>query len=212
MGKFQKGILGGFQGRIGNVVGASWKGIDYMKSRNRKSSKPPTRKQIEQQAKFTLLIGFVSSIGKLLMLGFKDTAIKMTGINSAFAYNYDNALTGVYPFYALDYGKVLISKGQLHNVDNPSAAAAGNGQVRFSWTDNSGIAMANATDKCMVVVYCPELKRSVYITGGADRRASAESIDATAFTGKTVETWVGFSAADDSEIATSIYTGQLTVL
>jgi hypothetical protein len=31
MGKISKGILGGFSGKIGNVVGATWKGIDYMR-------------------------------------------------------------------------------------------------------------------------------------------------------------------------------------
>ncbi len=33
MGKINAGILGGFSGKVGNVVGAKWKGIDYMRLR-----------------------------------------------------------------------------------------------------------------------------------------------------------------------------------
>ena len=32
MGIIKKGILGGFSGIVGNVGGASWKGIDYIGS------------------------------------------------------------------------------------------------------------------------------------------------------------------------------------
>jgi hypothetical protein len=31
MGKINQGILGGFSGKVGNVVGGSWKGIEYMR-------------------------------------------------------------------------------------------------------------------------------------------------------------------------------------
>jgi len=31
MGKINQGILGGFSGKVGNVIGGNWKGIDYMR-------------------------------------------------------------------------------------------------------------------------------------------------------------------------------------
>ena len=31
MGVISQGILGGVSGKVGNVVGASWKGIDYLR-------------------------------------------------------------------------------------------------------------------------------------------------------------------------------------
>ena len=33
MGTFKKGILGGFNGTVGTVVGSNWKGITVMRSR-----------------------------------------------------------------------------------------------------------------------------------------------------------------------------------
>ena len=59
MGKYIKGILGSFLGKVGTVIGSSWKGIEYMRSRGKKSSKPPTQAQLIQQAKFKLLVRFV---------------------------------------------------------------------------------------------------------------------------------------------------------
>ncbi len=32
MGKFVKGLNGGFSGRAGSTVGSKWRGINYMKS------------------------------------------------------------------------------------------------------------------------------------------------------------------------------------
>ncbi len=211
MAKYNDGILGKFQGTAGPIVGSTWKGINYLKARQRKSHKPRSRAQLEQQAKFTMLIRFLSSMGQLLVRGFKDHAIRMTGINSAYAYNYEHALTGNYPDYSLNYSKVLVSSGQLLPAANPTAVDNGNGKVRFSWTDNSGIAMANADDKCLVVVHCPELHQSVYTTSGAERHDCEYTINAGIFMGKTVETWVAFISADGANVATSIYTGQLAV-
>ena len=31
MGKINQGILGGVSGQIGNVIGGTWKGIDYLR-------------------------------------------------------------------------------------------------------------------------------------------------------------------------------------
>jgi hypothetical protein len=145
------------------------------------------------------------------MFTFKDSAVKMTGANSAFAYNYQKALIGAYPTFSLNYSKVLVSKGQLLNAGNPVATANGNGNLKFDWIDNSGAAMANADDRCIVVIHCPELNQTVYNTEVALRSAGTASIAVSNFAGKQVETWVSFASADGSQTATSIYTGAVTV-
>ena len=50
MGKYEVGVLGNFDGKIGTVVGARWKGITYMRHKGRKSTKPPTASQLDKQA------------------------------------------------------------------------------------------------------------------------------------------------------------------
>ena len=52
-----KGILGGVSGKVGNVVGASWKGIDYVRGYAIPSN-PQTTDQQEQRAKFAWAVMF----------------------------------------------------------------------------------------------------------------------------------------------------------
>ena len=51
-GTIQKGILGGFSGKVGTVVGGSWKGIDYMRCKSNRRNFNHTDKQLAQQLKF----------------------------------------------------------------------------------------------------------------------------------------------------------------
>jgi len=80
-----------------------------MRHKGRKSKKPFTLAQLDQQAKFSLVSKFIATLNKLMMKSFRDTP-ELTGTNVAFKYNFDNAITGIYPAYDLDYSKILISK------------------------------------------------------------------------------------------------------
>ena len=210
MGKFQVGILGGFEGKVGTVVGGRWKGIDYMRHKGRKSNKPPTQAQLEQQARFAMVGSFTSKIGKLLEVSFKDTP-SLTGVNVAFSDIYKKAITGVYPSFALDYSKILISKGVLQNAALPVATPAGAGAVKFDWVDNTSDSLANADDKAIIVVYCPELQQAIYTKAGVNRSAATQTLSVANFTGKIVETWFSFVSADGKEYVSSIFTGEITV-
>ena len=56
MGTIKQGILGGFSGKVGTVIGSSWRGIQVMRglSTGRKGS--PTDAQLQQQAKSAVMI------------------------------------------------------------------------------------------------------------------------------------------------------------
>jgi len=61
MATYEKGVLGSFSGACPqdsvsrNRVGSSLKGMSIMRSRNKKSSKKTTLKQLMQQAKFAFM-------------------------------------------------------------------------------------------------------------------------------------------------------------
>jgi hypothetical protein len=76
MGTIQKGILGGFSGKVGTVIGGTWKGIDFMRSKANKRTFVPSQKQLEQQLKFTLLMRFVQPLSALLEVSFNEFAIR----------------------------------------------------------------------------------------------------------------------------------------
>ena len=213
MGIIGKGILGGFSGKVGTVIGATWKGIDYMKSR------PPARgnadasqKQLAQQAKFSLAMKFITTLSSLFQISYRNYAIGKTGTNSAFSYLLTEAIAGSYPDFSIDYSKMLMSRGQLPNASAPAATAAAGGDIVFTWTDNTGISSSKASDQAMLVIYCPALKTALYTTGSAMRNSGTDKLDAMIFAGHLVETYIGFISEDGKKVANSIYTGQHTVL
>jgi hypothetical protein len=211
MGTINKGILGGFSGKVGSVVGGSWKGIDYMRSKAQRRTITSSQKQKEQQMKFGLIARFQQPLANLLAISFKSYAIKMTGSNSAMSYNIRNAITGTYPDFTIDYSKALISRGDMPNAINPTATAAADGVVNFTWQNNAGSGKAQDTDKSILVAYCPDLYQGIYTDAGAERSAESGSLDLSAFSGLKVETWVGFISDAGKITATSVFTGEVTV-
>jgi Family of unknown function (DUF6266) len=131
MGKIDKGILGGFPGKVGTVVGGRWMGIDYMKSKNRKPTKAASEKQLVVRAKFLVVTRFISALGRLVTVSFRYPSLAMTGRNLAFHDNYNGALTGTYPSFSLNFTKIVACKGRLIPVQDTGVAASGNGMVKL---------------------------------------------------------------------------------
>jgi hypothetical protein len=71
MGRIKKGILGGFSGKVGTVVGANWKEISYMRSLPQKVKNPRTEAQRKQRSKFLLVVNLLKPLNPLLRIGWK---------------------------------------------------------------------------------------------------------------------------------------------
>lgn len=211
MGRITKGILGGFSGTVGTVIGGSWKGISYMRSQPTTRRSSSTEKQRAQRLKFGLMVKFQGTMTSLLNFTFNGLAIHMTGANYALKTNLANAITGTYPDFTIDYSKIAVSKGELPNVLNPVATAAAGSVINFAWTDNTGAGKAAAEDQSILVVFSEDRQQTVYING--DYRADGSSfIDVTMFAGLQVDTWIAFFSEEGRTTSPSIYTGRLTVL
>jgi hypothetical protein len=211
MAKFAKGILGAFLGKVGTVIGSTWKGIPYMRSLSGKRSNAGTQKQIEQQAKFGVAVNFLHTMKDLLQIGYKSQATRMTEVNAALAHFMKNAISGVYPVFTIQYPQVLISRGNLPNAGAPTAAPGIAGVINFHWSDNSGTGSAKPGDKAILVAYCDALKQTVYIMDPL-RSEEAGNLSVPAFSGKPVQTWISFVTEDGKDIATSVFTGVVNVI
>ena len=71
MGTIKKGILGGFSGKVGTVVGANWKSISYMCSLPQKVKNPRTVGQRSQRSKFSLTLKLLQPMTAFLRTGWK---------------------------------------------------------------------------------------------------------------------------------------------
>jgi hypothetical protein len=212
MGTISKGILGGFSGKVGTVIGGSWKGIDYMRSKPSVSGvKSPA--QVDHRAKFSTVLQFLHPLTAFLRIGFKSQAMKMSAFNAAVAYNFSNAVTGFYPNYSIDYAQALISRGSLTEVLNPTAVSTTAGEIEFSWEDNSSDADAMADDKAVLVVYNPNKRRVVTLEGGNTRTGGSQGIIVpSSFSGDEVQCYISFQTADGSVISNSQFVNGLIVL
>ena len=122
MGVISKGILGGFSGLVGTVVGSHWKGIDYMRSKpTKRSAASYSQAQLDQQLKFGVTTHFLQSLGGLPEQTFHRYAVQKTSRNSALSYLLKHAITGSSPDFTLDYSKVLISRGDIYLQATSSA-------------------------------------------------------------------------------------------
>ncbi len=212
MGKYKKGILGAFSGKIGTVVGSSWKGIEYMRSLPRPSTKAATDQQMIQRAKFALVSAFFRSASALINMGYQSLAQGKSGYNVATSDFIADAIIGTYPDFEIDYSKVLFSKGTLTGAYGVNAVSE-SGSVKVNWDDNSNSGTAKASDQIVILVYNPDKGQFVYdINTGALRSAAEDTLlMPVEFLGDTVEVWVAFMTPDKKIFSTSMYVGQVLI-
>lgn len=212
MAIFKQGILGPFSGTIGSVIGGSWNGIAYMRSKATTVNNPRTPAQLNQRAKFSTVIKFLRPLTSFLRFGFKSQAVRMSGFNAAMAYNLKNALSGTYPTFAIDYTKALVSRGSLPGALNPGVTSLVAGKVDYSWDDNSQDTNTNIDDKAVLVIYNPLRNKAVTVIGGSTRESGLDTIDLPEiFSGENVECFIAFTDATESVISDSQWVASITV-
>jgi hypothetical protein len=211
MAKLSQGVNGPFSGKVGAVVGYTWKGIAVMRGRPSARTKPFTAKELNHQAKFRLMNKFLRPAVSLLNVTFAHLAIGMSAFNKAFSYNVKNAITGFHPNLAIDYGMALISRGDLPGAESAAVSTVSQGQVRFTWIDNSGKGNAKPTDSVFVALYQEDQANWEYQLDIATRSQGKCDMIMKNFPGKSAQTFIGFVAADGKDASNSFYTGPANI-
>ncbi|RAV27824.1 DUF6266 family protein [Sinomicrobium soli] len=212
MATIMKGILGGFSGKVGTVVGFNWRGKDVIRSRPKPSSKPPTDKQKLQQMKFKLVVGFLQPLKSVQQLFFGTRSGVKSRVNQAVAYTINEAVEVINDLPELVYNKVLITRGDLAGFQNVALTNQTGGVLSLSWEDNSIQGNASDTDLVNLVCYCPETETFelfLLLAQRSDLTATVTLPDV--YVGKTVETWAYFNNQDQEKACNSPYLGTFTI-
>src|SRR5665213_214036 len=207
------------QGILGTVVGKTGPVVSYIRfGQNITRSKGSTRKnRIETPARKT-------QREKIKVCNEFTRAFSGTGFfNKSFpAYGHTgsgyNRVTGSImnlaiiktPVIAIAWPKVLVSKGLIAPVDYASALVNDEGNIVFTWTDNSGDGTAKKNDRAVMVAYFPESKVAVCAFSDAERKDETAVLILESQKGD-VQTWLGFLSADETNAANSVYTGELMI-
>ncbi|RZK76798.1 MAG: hypothetical protein EOO85_10420 [Pedobacter sp.] len=213
MGKYKKGILGYFRGKVGTVIGSIWKGINYMKSLPDVSNSEPTPAQLAVRLKFALVIEFLSDIKGLINIGYQKFNKGITPMNAATSYHLKSAVLGISPNLALDYTKVIISVGDLEELNAVGVMSAPDSELIFSWNSDLPLQYGAPTDMVTFLVYAKTLNRYVQVIKVVPRSALTYTLTVPAdFYETSVICYIMLTSADGKECSTSQIGGTVTVM
>lgn len=209
MATLSKGILGGFSGKVGPVVGANWRGMDVIRSRPKSSKRTPTEKQLEQQLKFKLAISFLQPIKNIQSRFFGSGSGVKSRVNLAVSYTISEAIQMVAGLPELIFNKVLITRGELTSFQNAVLTTQPGGVLHLEWEDNSTQGDAAPTDQVSIVCYCAELNNWEIYEGIVMRSDLMADVTLPAYClGKTMEVYAFLNNEKQTAASTSLYLGQ----
>ena len=144
MGVIKRGLLGGFSGRVGNIVGSSWKGIAVIKTLPLSVANPKTAKQIKQRVSFADTVLFaVQILTEVIKPAWDRFASRMSGFNAFVSKNvklYQEGTASPAVDFVILEGKMAATPASLITKDEVNKI------LEISWDDDSGSGLKLADD------------------------------------------------------------------
>jgi hypothetical protein len=207
MAKINKGILGAVSGKIGPVIGATWKTIAYIKAVSPKKPGKRTKAQIATQEKMRFINNFLVPFHPYITVGMKNEAKSQTEISAAFSTNYHRTVLGTFPDLSVDYAQFIFSKGSLPMVSD-MMITSNNYTLQFTWNSQNG-QKARFDDQMIIVLYVATLHKTQGFIGGVNRSANKCSLELTDnFRGKEIDIYASITSLDRKKIADNTYLGR----
>jgi len=194
MGKIKSGILGGFSGKVGPVVGGSWKGINYVRSSPVSVANPNTVAQAGQRTKFSSIVEIAKALlGTIIQPYWNPIAQKMSGFNDFMKSNIDAAIAAG----GVTWANLKITRGALQPVAAITCVSddSANSHV-ISWVNNAGTGNALAGDVTIAAIYNSTQDYWIPSVGAQSRGfGSCTVMDNKAQVGDAIKVYLGFQRA-----------------
>ena len=203
MGKIKQGILGGFKGKVGTVIGSSWNGIAYMRGQAQSVRNPKTPAQMIQRDFFKEVQDLAGQFtNEQLAFLFPNSPKNMTRRNAL------AQQLAADPVVTEDAKHVdlanLNSIGNAATADMPDVAVAAAGEnLTISWDGASDFRSEHADEYPTVFVTNVTKKKVYLVNSTAAFGASGEqsfNVGLAAY-GEATDTFSGFMLATGSKIA-----------
>jgi len=214
MGRIRKGILGGFRGTTGPVVGSFWRRMAVMRSKPRKIAKHKKKLLLLQQSKLSSMSTFLTMRKELIEVGFKKKGSKKTPMNLAMEYNIAHAFSETSGVLAIDYSKIRLCKGNRERAWSEQIFFEPGCKVSITWdvpellnhkligNDTAHIVFHNAEDWYM----SPRT-----VLGIRSEKSVLKQLPAS-ITGHVIHAWIYFVSPDGTKISDSDYIGSGVVI
>lgn len=205
MARVKDGILGGFSGKIGNVVGCNGKTGYYVRSIPSYTVNPQTERQQAQRGKFAQAMQFARALTPFLRISYREFAGAGKPYHAAVSSFLKNAVVETDSGCAIDFVKALVSRGSLTAVHRAQIASSGP-TITYTWTDNSGEGNAAPTDLTLLVAFNKTRWMAVYTDATACRSDEKADLSIPAdWAADELAVYLGFRSADGETVANSVY-------
>lgn len=187
MGVIKQGILGGFQNKVGAVIGSNWKGIATMRSRPISVANPRTGKQVAVRSEFSTLVKMASTLNATLIRPYWSRfAQKKTGANAFISANYGKMAGNVSQIP----DRMILSQGKLDGLAEYAVTFDG-ADYQLAWNEEVLGVYGALTDKV-----------SIFALLGTTDEQSRNSVEYK-YLGETTRGNAGFSI-DPGDLAPEI--------
>ncbi|HWV72484.1 MAG TPA: DUF6266 family protein [Pseudosphingobacterium sp.] len=213
MAKFINGANGTFSGKVGSVIGSSWRGINYLRGLGKKSKVPATESQRLQRDRFSMLVKFIAPLKELLDRGFAGRNLKLaTAFSYAVKHNMDMGAVSVTAPVELNYAALHLSDGRLFKPRGANVEVTAD-TLTVSWNPKEIEFNSKLNDVAHVLIY--NVNQDLFFTPDASSTramgvatAALEDMDG----GDTGHVWMFFTSADGKQISRTVYVGEVTFI
>ncbi|GGC23591.1 hypothetical protein GCM10011386_14410 [Parapedobacter defluvii] len=199
-----------FSGTIGDLVGCKGRFGFYVRSRPRKSSKPPSVNQLAAREKMKQVMHFLEPLRPTIHRGFalpRGQDSKVAAMNRAVSYVYHHALEGEYPNFVINPATVRIAQGSLAGLEITGMEIVDN-ELRLYWEPRINRKDAFGDDVVYLVAY--NTTEHVAPIGMASREAGIASLDvADERAGSQLLVYVCVGERDNRRFSNSQFLGTL---
>lgn len=212
MAKISWGILDGFIGKVGTVVGSFWKGKPVMRAYKRQIRNANTEAQQLVRTRFGAINSLAGAFLSAIRLGFYEVARRQrtTEGNVFVQLNWDYVHASVPGTATVDYDELQIAKGNLPEIQFGNATFTTPLQVTVPINDSASIVGTDADDLAYIYVYSPEASAGILASPKVRSDAEITADVPDYWVGQRVHVY-GFGVGVEGNLSNSRYLGSGTI-
>lgn len=209
MAVLKNGPNGGFSGKVGSVIGSSWKEVEYIRGLPNFRTSAPKANEVKNRKRFALTQDWLMELREFFTLGLMSYSGRMTAYNAVLSLN-KNAIHFDGEKLSIDYPSLILSHGNLPMVENPVLTLSP-GVINLKWEVRKA-KYARDDDEVLFTCYSAAIKRAFFSCGQIYRSSLRLEMEVPGdFAGKTVEVYFAFCSRDRKRASMSRYLGQHTL-
>lgn len=201
MAKLNMGILGGFTGKVGTVVGYIRKGQPVIRALPQKSQAEPSAEQKSARKRFGALRKAIPAFVPAFNIGFRSRLDEKMVHCVAFSELWSLGVVGGLPECEIDYSRIIVSKGRRPNLAAATIKRIGEGKMKAQWAPKGNIPPADGTDDVYLAIFS---KDENYVRVSEPVKRSSGELEMNAPEGE-LHCYLFAGAASEKETSLSQY-------